>query len=190
MATPRICSIPGCGKRHVGRGWCSSHYERWRTHGGPCLGAVKTPNGEPRNYFENVVLAHDDDTCLIWPYARTSAGYGHMLHNGKTQLVSRLVCAEVNGPAPTPKHEAAHSCGRGHEGCCAKRHLSWKLPVENAADRIGHGTQPRSDLTEAQIREIRALKGTMSQSRIGAMFGVDQTTVSKIQLGQTWAWVA
>jgi hypothetical protein len=29
------CSIEGCGKPVVGRGWCSMHYARWRTYGDP-----------------------------------------------------------------------------------------------------------------------------------------------------------
>ncbi|MGA5820817.1 HNH endonuclease signature motif containing protein [Kitasatospora sp. NPDC094028] len=29
------CLIPGCGKHAFGRGWCSMHYARWRTHGDP-----------------------------------------------------------------------------------------------------------------------------------------------------------
>jgi hypothetical protein len=24
------CSVDGCGRRVAGRGWCSSHYRRWR----------------------------------------------------------------------------------------------------------------------------------------------------------------
>lgn len=27
------CSIEGCGKPHLARGWCSMHYTRWRNHG-------------------------------------------------------------------------------------------------------------------------------------------------------------
>lgn len=29
----RTCSINGCEKKHYGRGYCSKHYQRWRTHG-------------------------------------------------------------------------------------------------------------------------------------------------------------
>lgn len=35
MATPRLCSIPDCGKRVIARGWCPSHYWRWQQHGDP-----------------------------------------------------------------------------------------------------------------------------------------------------------
>lgn len=33
VKSPSVCSIPGCGKRHYGRGWCGAHYRRWQTHG-------------------------------------------------------------------------------------------------------------------------------------------------------------
>lgn len=30
-----VCSIKDCGRPHYGRGWCSTHYARWREHGDP-----------------------------------------------------------------------------------------------------------------------------------------------------------
>lgn len=34
----RICSIDGCEKFVVGRGWCAVHWRRWRAHGHPLAG--------------------------------------------------------------------------------------------------------------------------------------------------------
>lgn len=31
----RTCSIAGCERPHDARGWCGTHYERWRKHGDP-----------------------------------------------------------------------------------------------------------------------------------------------------------
>ena len=31
----RLCSIDGCTRVHCARGWCSTHYKRWSTHGDP-----------------------------------------------------------------------------------------------------------------------------------------------------------
>ncbi len=31
----RLCSIPGCGRVHYGRGWCHRHYWRWKRWGDP-----------------------------------------------------------------------------------------------------------------------------------------------------------
>jgi len=31
----RVCQIDGCDGKHVARGWCQTHYDRWRRHGDP-----------------------------------------------------------------------------------------------------------------------------------------------------------
>lgn len=33
MATPKLCSVPGCGKRHEARGYCPMHYARLKKTG-------------------------------------------------------------------------------------------------------------------------------------------------------------
>jgi hypothetical protein len=30
-----VCKIEGCGRPRNCRGWCATHYRRWRTHGDP-----------------------------------------------------------------------------------------------------------------------------------------------------------
>lgn len=35
MATPKLCSIDGCGKRHKAHGLCSAHYAKLRKYGDP-----------------------------------------------------------------------------------------------------------------------------------------------------------
>jgi hypothetical protein len=32
------CSIDGCDRPHVARGWCDTHYRRWLNHGDPLDG--------------------------------------------------------------------------------------------------------------------------------------------------------
>lgn len=188
-----ICSVDACGKPHYAKGWCNKHWQRWRAHGDPLGGG--TPFGEPMRYFREVVLTYDGDQCLTWPFSRNDSGYGKLRVDGRDHRVTRLVCEHINGPAPSPLHEAAHSCGRGHGGCVAKRHLSWKTPKENQADKLIHDThrrgerQPRSKLTERDVHEIRATKGKVSQREIAAKFGVNQTTISHIHAGRIWAWL-
>lgn len=57
------------------------------------------------------------------------------------------MCQKAHGDPPSPKHDAAHSCGRGHEGCVNPNHLSWKTKKQNQADRITHGTSHLHILT-------------------------------------------
>lgn len=187
MATPRLCSIPDCGKPSRKRGWCTAHYARWQRHGDPLKG--RTPAGALKKYFDEVVMRHDGDDCLRWPYA-CSAGYGVMQHRGKMCYVSRVVCFEVYGPPPTDRHEAAHSCGRGHLGCVNPLHLSWKTPSENEADKLCHGTvlvgdrNPNAKLPQTSVLEIRSLKGKMPQAAIAKRFNICQQMVSLIHRGK------
>lgn len=188
-----MCSVAGCDKPSLARGWCNAHWKRWRRHGYPEGG--QTDRGEPRRFLDAVALVYDGHDCLIWPFARNGYGYGLIRDGGAMVLVPRLICEAVHGPPPTPKHEAAHSCGKGHEGCVAKRHLRWATRVENFADKIVHGTIVRGEwhtsakLTEADVRAIRALEGTASQRALAKRFGVSQRTVGQIQRREHWAWL-
>lgn len=194
MADKPVCKIPDCCKAAIKRGWCSTHYQRWYKHGDPLV--LKLPHGQARQFYENVVLTYEGDECLIWPFSRSSNGYGHMLYGEEVQTVSRLVCIEVHGTPPNPKDDAAHSCGNGHLGCVAKRHMSWKTRSENQMDRVEHGTSNRGErcgsakLTENDVHRIRDLRGILPVKEIAKMFGIAQQTVYGIYNGDRWRWLA
>lgn len=40
----RLCSIDGCGRAHLARGWCQIHYERWSRNGDPLIGSDVAPS--------------------------------------------------------------------------------------------------------------------------------------------------
>lgn len=189
MATQRICTIEGCDNRVLAHGWCRKHYLRWYRHSDPLGGG--TFHGESERYFREVVLNYYGSECLLWPFGRNTYGYAVM---GK-RIVSRLVCEEEYGPPPSPRQDAAHSCGKGHLGCVSRSHLRWDTRAGNLADKIAHGTQPRGEwcnlakLTENGVREIRRLAGSETQRSIAARFGIDQSTVSDIVRRKSWAWL-
>lgn len=137
------------------------------------------------------LAAHVDyqgDDCLTWPFGRTS-GYGVVPVESYPNYAHRVMCAMAHGEAPTPKHEAAHSCGNGHLGCVNPRHLSWKTHAENQRDRIAHGTIQaghKRKLSFDDALKIRELRGKLSQREIGEMFGITRANVSYIQLGKTY----
>lgn len=192
----KTCTISGCDRPRLARGWCRAHYERWRRNGAPTggSGAKGVSAGSPQEFFRRA-LAYDGTECLIWPFARTDNGYAQMTWQGHRARVARLVCEEMHGSPPSPEHQAAHNCGNGHMGCIAKRHLRWALPVDNTADKVTHGTQlrgeqmPSSVLTEADVRAIRALRGAVSQATLAKRYGVHQVTISEVQTRKTWAWL-
>jgi hypothetical protein len=194
MAIFDICSIPDCGKRVIARGWCASHYRRWERHGNPLAG--RKHRGEALRFYRENVLPYEDSSCLFWPFTRYGNGYARLHLDGEERLVSRLVCEAVNGIAPTPVHEAAHSCGKGHLGCVAKSHIRWATSAENKADKLVHGTLLRGEmcnwakLTSAQVREIRSLRRAgLTQAALAAKFGVRRSAISDIDRRVKWAWL-
>ncbi|AII27768.1 hypothetical protein B9J07_12890 [Sinorhizobium sp. LM21] len=152
--------------------------------------------GEAQEYYRSVVLAYDGEECLIWPFSCAGNGYAQMYRDGQPRVVSRLVCEDAHGAPPSAIHQAAHSCGKGNSGCVAKAHLSWKTPSGNQLDRNSHGTgirgerHPSAKITEAQVREIRRLKGKEAQTSIAARYGVSRQVVADIHQRRTWAWLS
>lgn len=192
MANLRVCSIPDCGKPILARGWCNRHWLRWSRHGDPLSGGFSRI-GEPAKFLKEVVLPYKGDDCLFWPFYRDANGYARFDLDGKNQIASRIVCTSIQGEPPSPKYDAAHSCGNGHLGCVTPRHLSWKTRSENIADMTAHGTicrgEKRSKLSESDVRTIRSLPEGTKQKDVAAKYGVSIMTVSNVVLRKTWAWL-
>src|SRR5688572_8725373 len=110
MANSRICSVDGCDKQALAKDWCFPHYMRWYRHGDP-LGSAERRR-KARLFLDEVVLKHVGNDCLLWPFSSVK-GYGQIRIDGKTRLITRIACEAEHGPAPTPTHQAAHSCNRG-----------------------------------------------------------------------------
>lgn len=187
------CLVDGCHSKALARGWCNKHYLRWKKHGDVnVLKQRKTPKGVALAFLFQSLEA-DTDECIFWEFARKSMGQGCVWFEGSLRVASNIVCELAHGAAPGKDMHAAHSCGRGHMGCINKRHLSWKTPTENAADRLVHGTDNRgvkhgmAKLTPRLVREIRALKGKLSIRKIGGKFGVSHGCIFDIHAGRTWS---
>lgn len=192
MASPRICSVPDCSKRHYARGYCIAHYERHRRHG-DALGGGTSKGAIPQWLAEHI--SYDGDECLIWPFSRNRTGYGtYQSPNGGTNA-HRYMCVLAHGAPPTPRHEAAHTCGNGHLGCVHPGHLRWATLEENKADMVDHDTHHRGErhhgakLTENHVRSIRAMKGKATLGTIAEKFGVSRALVCLIHNRKAWGWL-
>lgn len=135
---------------------------------------------------------HQGDECLAWPLSCDTHGYGQVGIDGTLRKAYRVMCELAHGMPPTDKHEAAHSCGKGNQGCVNPKHLSWKTRSENQRDRRKHGSpigQPYGrggKLTPKEVVAIRHLKGVKPETAVGKLFGVSPTTINKIQNGKRW----
>lgn len=145
----------------------------------------------PKGSSEAFLRAHVDhqsDECLNWPYRVVPAGYGLAVIGGVQKRAHRWMCILAHGEPPTPRHEAAHRCGR--PVCVNPRHVRWATPAENVADKLIHGTHNRGErsgrakLTEADVAEIRSAAPDLKA--LMAKFGVSKGCISKIRCGLRW----
>lgn len=194
--THQACSIEGCnnptGVSGSARGWCRSHYKRWKTHGDPLAG--KAMRGEAEKWAKEIAAREPVDECVLWPFAMGGNGYGNLrLSTGGYKPAYNYICHLAHGERPTPLHEAAHSCG--NRACVNPGHLRWATRSENAQDKNIHGTMVRgedvhvSKLTEADVRKIRNDLAFKSQHELAAEFGVNQSSISDIARKRSWRWL-
>lgn len=187
----RTCSIDGCDRPHLARGWCSAHYRRWSKHGDPLGG--HTVRGTPAQFIDEAVASSTDD-CIPWPFAMSSQGYGRAWYGGRVDYAHRLVLELVKGPSPTPKHHAAHAPLICHNRACVNpRHLRWATATGNSHDMQLDGTQFHSrgelsgvaKLTAAQVLAIRA--DQRSNRAVAEDYGISRHYVPKLKARTRWA---
>lgn len=186
------CSVKGCdriARRKSSGSMCEAHYQRKRA--GRDLHAPFLAKPGTGMKLVEAALLHTGSDCLIWPLGKTKSGRAAFLVAGKMHYVSRYVCERKHGPAPSPRHEAAHKCGKGDKGCYSPNCVYWATPSENIADKVRHGTDfrgersPNAILTDAEARQIYKAKG--AREDLAKKFGISPTTVSRIKLGQRYA---
>lgn len=137
-----------------------------------------------RQWIQDHLTYPHEGCCLIWPFARHMTGYGTIGVDGKNTYAHRYMCRLVHGEPPTPQHHAAHSCGRGPDGCVNPHHLSWKTNSENQMERRPNPL--RRKMTPEQVHEIRSLKDVERVAQTAERFGITENNVRQIQSGKTW----
>lgn len=189
---PETCTTVGCSKPHYALGFCKAHYTRNRRHGSPTGGS--TNRGEAIAWLWDHVT-HTSDECLTWPYATGSDGAGVVTYDGRQQSAASVMCLLAHGEPPTPLHEAAHNCGKGHEACINPTHLRWATRSENHADKHIHGTalcgerHPWARVTEDEVRFMRAMKGRVPVPEMAKRFGIGKSAIYAILSGKNWSHV-
>jgi len=190
-----ICVVYDCGReaKYKAAQLCTRHYLRMRRHGSAIGGG--TSYGEALSWLAANIPA-GTDKCIIWPYGRFADGYGALQVDGRKVRVHRYVCRLVHGNPPSETMDAAHRCGRGHDGCINDRHLYWASRAQNLADRIEHGTANRGQrngqakLSEDEARQVLGLKDTgLLQKEVARRFGVSRELVGRIWRRQIWEWL-
>lgn len=121
-------------------------------------------------------------------------GYPKITRNKRGYTMSRYVYEQSFGPIPKGL-EVRHKCD--NPPCIRLDHLELGTHGDNMRDLAIRGRRrapdfsgsknPFATLTESLVREIRAqLAEGRSQTDVARDFGVHQTTISRIYLGQRW----
>lgn len=189
MVEARKCSVEGCGKRWFAVALCAAHYARKRKYGSV---DGKAPSYSKRLKWLKDHASHSSDECLRWPFAILPDGYGHMDLHGVSMKASRAMCIIAHGKPESEELEAAHSCGKGHEGCVNPKHLRWATRDENIAEFISGPRLRRGEkhaqhkLSNQEVIAIREAAGKESHRATASRFDISHTLVQKIQKRLTW----
>lgn len=190
-----MCKAEGCEKFKTNSwGYCARHREQ-KKRGAPFTFGPKQQTGHQQEWMLSHV-SHDEDECLPWPFKTYADGRGQFSWRQKTCRAHRVMCELRNGPPPTPKHEAAHSCGNGHLGCVNPKHLRWATRQENVDDMLLHGTRVRGEkthwavLNEQNVRDIREMATVLPTTLIAQEYGITRQHCNTIISRRTWRHVA
>lgn len=131
-------------------------------------------------------IAHSDDECLIWPFAKDDGHAGCFGYAGKSYKSSRLMCLLAHGAPPCAEHVAAFSCGRSRQGCINPKHMSWKTQSDNQRDqksgRKNSGRQGK--ITFADAATIRSIGKSQTLREIASFYDLSTGHVARLQRGE------
>lgn len=190
MAHKGKCEIEGCpNTRIVARGWCQTHYYRWRWHGDPLAGRF---NADVLGRFLAKVRMQEDG-CWLWFGAINREGYGHFYANGKQILAHRWAYQHYVGPIPEGLL-VLHHCDT--PGCVRPEHLFTGSQTDNMRDRWLKGRYSsaagekngRAKLTAEQVAEIRTryTGARGEQTALAREYGVSPGQVWAIVNARSW----
>jgi hypothetical protein len=137
----------------------------------------------------------NESGCWIWAGAKSSSGYGNFwVSRGVTSLAHRVSFELYVGKIPCGM-SVLHRCDTPF--CVNPEHLFVGTHLDNMGDMSSKGRKVgikgeknrMSKLNDVQVVAIKAALsgGRISQQKIADMYGVDQTNVSQIKLGKSWA---
>ena len=198
----RTCSVPGCVKEHVAKGYCKPHYARWVRYGDPLAGGPARDTesaSRPRLPIAERLLAHVERTgsgCWLWGGKVDSHGYGEISlgTRGKGQerhLAHRVALEVALGRPILPGMLACHKCDV--RLCVNPKHLFEGTKGDNNRDALAKGRRPLgSEILNAKLEEsdipkiLDKLAQGVPQWKVAEEFGIHQVIISDISLGLRW----
>lgn len=143
--------------------------------------------------FWSKVQVSSQNECWYWRGGVFATGYGQFTINrgGKRKtLRAHRVAWSIDNEVAIPKGlVCAHSCDQPL--CVNPNHLRITSQAKNVREAVERGrivrrNGPRRKLSEAQVAEIKALYGELTQQELADRYGVSIYAISCIIRGKTW----
>src|SRR3990167_4248135 len=113
------CSIEDCPRPRRGRGWCGTHWLRWRKHGSPLAIDFPSRGKSLAEKFELAVIRRSTG-CWEWNGCFDPNGYTRLYHAHRGIFGHRFSYEQARGPIPIGM-EIDHLCR--NTGCTNPEHL-------------------------------------------------------------------
>ena len=189
------CAFDGCERDAVSKGYCDKHYRRILRRGDVNdFGSRKVEDGNAVDRFHKKYEISESG-CWIWTAGTRPNGKGvlyprHWTDDGKSIGAHRFSFELSRGAIPKGMY-VCHKCDTPL--CVNPDHLFIGTHHDNMRDMVtkrrsftgrGKDKKGRAKLTNQQADQIRKME--ISHSKLAAMFGVSQTTISRIKRGESY----
>jgi hypothetical protein len=193
------CSISGCGRLAVARGWCMMHYRRWYQNG---TTDPRIQLSDADRFWSRVKKG---DWCWDWQGFKNPDGYGLFWFGDNNKAAHRVAWILTNGEIPGGLF-VCHHCD--NPGCVRPDHLFLGTAADNNADMAKKGRaklaalirnlrhpgyqckgedHPNSKLTSCDVIFIRKFYRNGETLRsLSEKYGISRTTVHRVATGRIW----
>lgn len=190
----RECSIEGCTKPFMARGFCGTHYMEAR-RADPTFSRGRPRGTLEERFFRKIVVTDD---CWKWVGPVRPNGYGHIQVGGKgspTISAHRLSYQIHKGEIPEGL-VVMHSCD--NPSCVNPDHLSVGTYKENTADMIAKGRKRtvapkgtgngKAKLNDGLVRYIRQ-NSNRPHAELARELNLSPNCIRGVKTGRTWSHV-
>jgi hypothetical protein len=161
-----------------------------------CVNPSHIVSGDEARFWLYVNPLADGSGCWEWTAGRDRDEYGYfsyMKEGIKIKDRAHVYSWELHNQSfILSSFQVCHTCD--HPWCINPKHLWLGTTQENTQDRVDKGRSCSSTgeengcskLTEQEVREIRDLAQNLTHKKIGSLYGVSQSVVSRIVTRDSW----